>query len=63
MNKHLVVIWESHRDGRAKTLVADSRPQANLIAESYRNSRRRRVDIVPLSGETLRRITAPVNLS
>ena len=58
MNKHLVVIWESYRDGRANTLVADSRQQANLIADSYRTSRRRRVDIVPLNRDNLRRITA-----
>jgi hypothetical protein len=57
MSKQLVVIWESYRDGRANTLIADSRPQANLIADSYRTSRRRRVDVVPLNSANLRRIT------
>lgn len=59
MSKALVVLWESYRDSEpSSVLVADNERQARVIANGLRASRRRRVDVVTLNGDTLRNITA-----
>jgi hypothetical protein len=58
MNKSLVVVWESYKDSKANVIVSDNPKQANIIATGIRNNRRRRVDVVQLDGEALKRLTS-----
>lgn len=58
MSKALVVLWESHRDSKTQSVIlADNQRQANSIAASLRANRRRRVDVIPLTGATLKTLS------
>lgn len=59
MDKALVVLWESHRNGIINTVtVADNVKQARMIARGLSDSRNRRTDIIPLTGKLLKEMVS-----